>query len=666
MKILSVLLKLSLLAGLCSAIFPQSLSAQTVTVSAHLIDGQGNPVSGAYLHFELYNCGSTFPTISGNSLSIVSRSFDLQPNSAGVISGIVWPNDLIRCGNVTSTLWTVTLMKSGATPLNAAQRYNICSATETGPTCAQAGGPGAVFDPSTAQPAQIAGSLINYIPGPPGYILVFANPPNNQSLVQPPGTQMTFAGSFDFTTGIDVGGVFFAQLSGLYPQSNFVYVNDAVAGSSPCTGGGSGSFAFYEDGTWTCGLGGGGGGGGLPNEEVSFTNALSASLATSYGTRDLLYQCWDNSTPLANAIYPSKATIDPNTYVITFTFTGNQSGYCAVNGSGGGSGGSAIALSTNGTANQSQGALNLVQGAGITQVNVGAEVTTSIPNGGVTNTMLASPTTTVNSVACTLGSTCTISAGTTLPTAQTGDIIRYNTNGDTAWDATNFAGKSVTVFAEWDQAVFYVYGAEVSVPNSLGSAAGVLATATESGAVTLSSSASASASTVIGLYEGTGSTFGVWTFGSFYRWSHHWAAGNIANARYWMGVTRYDTSGSGGETSVPTNNTTFATNSPNRSTLGFRYSAGTDSAWQCTSQVTGGSQTAVSTGVAIDTNPHTFEITYDGTNERCFIDGTLVATVSTNTPAGSVHSVLQFWTGDNENTANVVSGTEYWMALSLK
>ncbi len=230
-----------------------SALAQTVAVSATLTDGQGNPVPGAYLHFELYNCGTNFPTVTGPGIAIVQKSFDLQPNSAGVIGGVVEPNDLIKCGNVSSTLWTVQLMASGASPLNAALRYNICSSTETGPTCAQAGGPGAVFNPATAQPAQISGSLVNYIPGPPGYILLLSNAPNSQTWVQPPGTAATFTGNFLFNDGIFSGPVFVAQLPTL--NANFVYVSDATPGSSPCTGGGTGSPAFYVNGIWECALG---------------------------------------------------------------------------------------------------------------------------------------------------------------------------------------------------------------------------------------------------------------------------------------------------------------------------------------------------------------------------------------------------------------------------
>ena len=231
---------------------------QTVPVTGNMVDGSNNPVPGAYLHFDLYNCGPNYPmigvyTITGSidvgpftigeqvkqgvtnvtatllsstpfviaglssstadatdtwvgqtshgifvpssvpkgSQIIVQRSFDLQQNSSGLISGTVVPNDLIFCGNVTSTQWTVTPMKSGATPLNAAQRYFICSIAASGtPPCAQSSA-GGTFDPSNAQPAQIS-------PQPPGYSLLYANPLVTQQIDQPVGTQFNWLGTVNF------------------------------------------------------------------------------------------------------------------------------------------------------------------------------------------------------------------------------------------------------------------------------------------------------------------------------------------------------------------------------------------------------------------------------------------------------------------------------------
>ncbi len=64
-----------------------------VIVQANLGDGQGgingagNTLKTAYLHFELWNCGNNVPQVQGNALAIVAQQFDMRPNpTTGVIS----------------------------------------------------------------------------------------------------------------------------------------------------------------------------------------------------------------------------------------------------------------------------------------------------------------------------------------------------------------------------------------------------------------------------------------------------------------------------------------------------------------------------------------------------------------------------------------------------
>jgi hypothetical protein len=84
-------------------------------------------------------------------------------------------------------------------------------------------------------------------------------------------------------------------------------------------------------GPYTVTLGGtGGGGGGTPNPTVSFVSSLSATISTGLNTNNIVWECWDSSSP-ANTIYPSNVSVDPVTYVVTFTFLQLQSGYCVVN-----------------------------------------------------------------------------------------------------------------------------------------------------------------------------------------------------------------------------------------------------------------------------------------------------------------------------------------------
>lgn len=74
-------------------------------------------------------------------------------------------------------------------------------------------------------------------------------------------------------------------------------------------------------------------GSSAPNQSVSFTNSTSASLMAISPTTNIVWSCWDSSSP-ANSIQPSNVTINPSTYAVTFSFTIPQSGYCVINQSG--------------------------------------------------------------------------------------------------------------------------------------------------------------------------------------------------------------------------------------------------------------------------------------------------------------------------------------------
>jgi hypothetical protein len=88
-----------------------SIFTQASTFTATLKNGTGTTLTTAYLHFELWNCGTNFPTISGQPQTIVQFTFDLKANpTTGVITGTVLGNDLILCGNVANTEWIVTPM----------------------------------------------------------------------------------------------------------------------------------------------------------------------------------------------------------------------------------------------------------------------------------------------------------------------------------------------------------------------------------------------------------------------------------------------------------------------------------------------------------------------------------------------------------------------------
>jgi hypothetical protein len=117
--------------------------------------------------------------------------------------------------------------------------------------------------------------------------------------------------------------------------------------------------------------------------------------------------------------------------------------------------------------------------------------------------------------------------------------------------------------------------------------------------------------------------------------------GQTANCRSWLGFSDGATSG---------DTSTFAADTPNKNVVGFRYSAGSAN-WQCVTSTDSSHVTTTDSGIAADTSYHLFDITYDLTSVRFYIDGALVATHTTNIPA-STTDLRQFVSVDNKNTAN--------------
>ena len=85
---------------------------QGVAVTAHLVNGQGQNITTAYLHFELWNCGKNVPQVIGQPLVVVPNQFDMHANpTTGIIAGNIYGNNEILCGGVESTEWLVTVYK---------------------------------------------------------------------------------------------------------------------------------------------------------------------------------------------------------------------------------------------------------------------------------------------------------------------------------------------------------------------------------------------------------------------------------------------------------------------------------------------------------------------------------------------------------------------------
>lgn len=283
------------------------------------------------------------------------------------------------------------------------------------------------------------------------------------------------------------------------------------------------------------------------------------------------------------------------------------------------------------------------------------------------------------------GFTCSINGGAEVPcfvslsptsSAQPGDTLRFSIYGDNAWDATNFAGKIGTTYCEANTGgssnQLENYGTLIGSPTTVGTLSTTSPSASDDSACVLTSSSSASTSTVIGLTAGNATNTGSFGIGSFYRMTNKFAAGNTTSVRYWMGFALYNTGSSGCANVSVVNTTCLATDTPTRGLIGFRYSATTDTNWQAVACLTAGTCTLVNTGKAIDTSEHFFEMATTGTVVTYFIDGAVVATISTNVPAANLGTGANgstggmFWVGDNKNTATSISGTMYYMSIARK
>jgi hypothetical protein len=138
----------------------------------------------AFLHFELTNCRYNFPVVSNSVVTAVGTSFNMEPSEpSGEIIGQVLANDSIMCGGIASTQWQVTLMKDANTALQPSQLYYIASNSTWTPAS----------QPATQPPLQ------------PGFLQIYGNPTQTQTINQPAGTSLKFVGTIDFTQATVVG-----------------------------------------------------------------------------------------------------------------------------------------------------------------------------------------------------------------------------------------------------------------------------------------------------------------------------------------------------------------------------------------------------------------------------------------------------------------------------
>jgi hypothetical protein len=197
----------------------------------------------------------------------------------------------------------------------------------------------------------------------------------------------------------------------------------------------------------------------------------------------------------------------------------------------------------------------------------------------------------------------------------------------------------------------------VNAVHCTGSQTGIQPTATETAGVQEAGNGSASTNVVAGCTqnEGAGLNSSGFTFGNIARYTARFKNNQTTNSRFWVGLGDLNAL-------ADLSTATYASNAPPRFYCAFRLAAGTDTTWKAICATDATHQTIVDTGIVPTTASSTlFEIVPNAamTSVGFFLNGTGVATITTNLPTNAQRP-CPIWTGDDENTANVVSGILYW------
>jgi hypothetical protein len=167
---------------------------------------------------------------------------------------------------------------------------------------------------------------------------------------------------------------------------------------------------------------------------------------------------------------------------------------------------------------------------------------------------------------------------------------------------------------------------------------------------------SASSGSFAGLNGGSTATNAQWVFGRNINFFCEACLGQTVTERMWLGM--FDIA-----LSTPTiaGSDTFHANQY----AAFRYSTtASDTDWQCVT-CDGTTQNVVSSGVAVDTKSHRFLIVINDSipNATFYIDGTLVATLTTNLPTTS--AVNAYYVTGLASTA-AVNSDFFWTQVQLQ
>lgn len=88
-----------------------AVAQSTVGLTGNFSDISGGATPGLQIQFLLAGCGANLPRITGH-FGIVNTQYNFTPNATtGLLTGNIWPNDVITCGLVTgSTQYLVSFL----------------------------------------------------------------------------------------------------------------------------------------------------------------------------------------------------------------------------------------------------------------------------------------------------------------------------------------------------------------------------------------------------------------------------------------------------------------------------------------------------------------------------------------------------------------------------
>jgi hypothetical protein len=244
----------------------------------------------------------------------------------------------------------------------------------------------------------------------------------------------------------------------------------------------------------------------------------------------------------------------------------------------------------------------------------------------------------------------TISSGTPM----TGDILRYNEYADSKWDLCIAATRFVALWGDIANASLVVVGANLG-QSQTGTISNIAATSTETFLKRFTGVITASTNRTVGIGYGFSGGVSFWTLASIRRYSTRLRINTTSSARWWIGMVDFSTSGAA----------ITSSDTPNGSYVAFRFSATTDATIKAVCATSNVNQTVVNTGISVDTtNPQLFEFAWDGTNVNFYINGALVAQISTNVPSSALLGLMT--SGDNKNTNTVLTCDIDYVILAMK